>query len=294
MPELPEVETIRRLLEAHVVGRRVASIATSRVRLRAPVSRVLGRRLAGHRIRAARRVGKYLLVDFDHGLTLVAHLGMTGRFLFFAAPPRKRHDHVHARFRFDDGAQLWFQDARRFGLLAVRETARLSNTPPLGGLGPDPLAEPPSAERLYLATRSSRVEAKCFLMDQRRMAGLGNIYASEVLHRAGVHPAIRACDLTPDDCTGVAREVRAVLDEAIRHCGTTFSDFATLWGEPGSYGRYLRVYERAGEPCRRCGAAIERIVQGQRSTFFCPSCQPRRRATKRPRHGAAGAWRQAR
>ena len=276
MPELPEVETIRRLLHATVTGRRVAGVALSGARLREPVSRRLPARLAGRRVADVRRVGKYLLVDFEGDVTLIAHLGMTGRFLFFAEPPRARMRHVHARVRFDDGAQLWFQDARRFGLLALHPTSSLADAPPLAGLGSDPLTQPLQAERLYESTRHSVVEAKTFLMDQRRIAGLGNIYVSEVLHRSGVHPRARACDLTPSDCGALARQVGAVLDEAIRHCGTTFSDYTTLWGEPGTYAGYLRVYDRGGEPCRACGTRIRRIVQGQRSTFFCPTCQPRR------------------
>jgi formamidopyrimidine-DNA glycosylase len=281
MPELPEVETIRRLLQATVVGRRVAAVALSGARLREPVSRRLPARLAGRRIDGVRRVGKYLLLDFERDLTLLAHLGMTGRFLFFAEPPAARMAHVHARIRFEDGSQLWFQDPRRFGLLSTHPTSALARVSALAALGADPLTQPLRAEYLYEATRRSGVEAKNFLMDQRRIAGLGNIYVSEVLHRSGVHPRARACDLTPADCEALAREVSAVLDEAIRHCGTTFSDYATLWGEPGSYAQHLCVYDRGGEPCRSCGRTIERIVQGQRSTFFCPSCQPRRRSGRR-------------
>jgi formamidopyrimidine-DNA glycosylase len=253
-------------------------------RLREPVSRALPRALAGARIEAARRVGKYMLLEFDNARTLLAHLGMTGRFLFFTAPPRERLRHVHARFAFEDGAALWFQDARRFGLLRLLETVAASDSSPLAELGPDPLAEPPTAASLRFEARRSAVAVKNFLMDQRRVAGLGNIYASEVLHRARVHPGVRACDLTPADCAAIARQVTVVLDEAIRHCGTTFSDYATLWGEPGGFGDYLRVYERAGQPCRACGTEVRRIVQGQRSTFYCPTCQPRQR---RPRDASA-------
>jgi formamidopyrimidine-DNA glycosylase len=281
MPELPEVETVRRLLESTVVGRRVAAVSTSGAKLREPVSRTLGRRLRGRAISGVRRVGKYLLLDFEGDLTLLAHLGMTGCFLFHGVPPRERGEHVHARLRFEDGAELWFQDARRFGLLLLYPAARLAGSPQLAVVGPDPLADPPTRDGLYRLTRSSTVAAKSFLMDQRRVAGLGNIYASEVLHRARVHPAARACDLDAEDCAAIACEIRVVLDEAIRHCGTTISDFATPWGEAGDYGSYLKVYDRAGEPCPTCGTPIERMVQGQRSTFFCPTCQPRRRKGSR-------------
>jgi formamidopyrimidine-DNA glycosylase len=288
VPELPEVETIRRLLVSTVAGRRVAAVRTSGARLRERVSRSLGRRLAGHGIVDVRRHGKYLLLDFDHGATLLSHLGMTGRFLFFPNPPGGRLAHVHARFLFEDKAQLWFQDARRFGLLLLYPTATVAQSPQLAGLGPDPVAEPIGAGPLHQVTRRTAVDAKSFLMDQRRVAGLGNIYVNEVLHRARVHPAARACDLTADDCAAIARQMGVVLDEAIRHCGTTFSDYATPWGGTGSYGDCLWVYDRAGDPCRTCGTAIGRMVQGQRSTFFCPRCQ------RRPRRGSSIAARRER
>jgi len=284
MPELPEVETVRRMLQDQVLGRAIRSVRLSGARLREPVRRDLPRRLRGRRLLAARRHGKYLLLDLSDGLTLVSHLGMSGRWLFYPDARPEPMLHVHARIDFADGSRLWFQDPRRFGVLRLARTDRLAADPSLSILGPDPVATPPTGAALATLARGARVSAKTFLLDQRRIAGLGNIYASEILHRAGVHPRRPAGALTPREWSTVAARIGEVLGEAIERMGTTFSMYRTLWNEPGTYGERLLVYDRAGEPCRACGTPIRRIVQGQRSTFFCPACQPRR-----PARGAARA-----
>ena len=273
MPELPEVETVRRMLERAVLGRTVAQAETSGLRLRGPVARDLPRRLAGRTFVAARRVGKYLLLDLDGGLTLLSHLGMSGRWLYWPERPDDSLAHVHARITFQDGTRLWFQDPRRFGMLELLESATVLQHPALRILGPDPVADPPTGQRLHALARGARVAVKTFLLDQRRIAGVGNIYASEVLFRARVSPRRRAGSLTRGEWDAVARETIATLDEAIARMGTTFSMYRTLSGEPGGYGEQLRVYDRAGEPCRVCRKPIRRIVQGQRSTYYCPGCQ---------------------
>jgi formamidopyrimidine-DNA glycosylase len=277
MPELPEVETVRRHLEATVLGRTVRAVRLSGKKLRAPVSRGLARRLGGRTFRGVRRHGKYLLVDLDQDLTLVSHLGMSGRWLFFAQPPLRAMPHVHARIAFTDGSELWFQDPRRFGLLKLIETAAAAKDAGLRALGPDPIATPPTGAGLYAIGRKAKTPVKVFLLDQKRIAGVGNIYASEILHRAGVDPRRRASGLSEAEWQRVAGETTAVLEEAIARMGTTFSAYRTLWNEPGAYGEQLRVYDRGGEPCRRCGTPIRRVVQAQRSTFFCPACQKRRK-----------------
>jgi len=288
MPELPEVETVRRMLESSVLGRTVRSVRLSGLKLRERVRPDLPRRLAGRRFVTARRIGKYLLLDLDGGLTILSHLGMSGRWLFHAQVPRRSPPHVHARIRFADGSQLWFQDPRRFGLLRLVETERLAADPSLALLGPDPVAEPLTGDGLLALATGARVSVKTFLLDQRRIAGIGNIYASEILHRAGLDPRTRAGAVRPERWAMVARETTAVLGEAIDRFGTTFSAYRTLWNEPGSNGENLRVYDRRGEPCQTCGTAIRRIVQGARSTFFCPRCQPAgqgRRPSERPVSG---------
>lgn len=278
MPELPEVETVRRNLEATIVGRRIASVELSGKKLRDSISRTLPRRLRTRRIDSVKRHGKFLLIHLDQDLTLISHLGMSGRWLFFDERPGLPMLHVHVRIAFDDGTWLWFQDPRRFGLLRMTPTSRLSRDPALVGLGPDPIADPLRGAWLRERARGAKIAVKSFLLDQKRIAGIGNIYASEILHRAGVSPRRQAGVLTEREWDAVAAETSRVLREAIDRMGTTFSMYRTLWNEPGTYGDQLLVYDRAGEPCRRCGGKIRRIVQGQRSTFYCPHCQRLRRS----------------
>ena len=280
MPELPEVETVRRSLETSVNGRTIKGVRLSGLPLREPIAPTLPRRLRGLRMTAARRHGKYLLLDLDRGLTLLSHLGMSGRWLFHPNAPRVDMPHVHARIRFVDGSELWFQDPRRFGLLRLVATGRLGRDRSLSILGADPVADPPTGAGLRSLAQGAKVTAKAFLMDQRRIAGIGNIYASEILHRAGVDPRTRADRIADEGWDAIARETGAVLSEAIARSGTTFSMYRTLWNEPGAYGDQLRVYDRSGDPCRSCGTVIRRIVQGARSTFYCPRCQPARRPAR--------------
>lgn len=283
MPELPEVETVRRMLETHLVGRTVRSVRLSGLKLREPVPRALPRQIRGRTLTGVRRHGKYLLIDLSGGVTIVSHLGMSGRWLFYAEPPERALPHVHARFEFEDGSELWFQDPRRFGVLRAVATLRLGADRSLARLGPDPLATPPTGAGLAELAQGARVSAKSFLLDQRRIAGVGNIYASEILFRARVDPRRAAGLLALPEWGAVAAEMTRVLNEAIARMGTTFSMYRTLWNEPGTYAEKLRVYDRADQPCRRCRTPIRRIVQAQRSTYFCPSCQPSRPARAIPR-----------
>jgi formamidopyrimidine-DNA glycosylase len=276
MPELPEVETVRRALALVVPGRTIRQVRVSRYTLRGVPLKPLPVRLRGRTVRAVGRTGKYLLFDLDGGRTLVSHLGMSGRWLFHDAVPGDTLPHEHIRIAFTDGSVLRFQDPRRFGIARVVATDRLDRDPSLRVLGADPVATPFTGAGLHALAAGARISVKEFLLDQKRIAGIGNIYASEILHRAGVHPRRPAGALHPPEWEAVAREIGAVLGEAIDSMGTTFQLYRTLWNEPGAYGERLLVYDRAGEPCRRCGGPVGRIVQGARSTFFCPACQPRR------------------
>lgn len=269
------------MLEERVIGRVVSAVRLSGKRLRAPVRPGSLRRLVGRRIERTGRLGKYLFLHFDGSLTLLSHLGMSGRWLFSAAAPAEPLPHVHATLGFTDGAVLRFQDPRRFGLLRVVETATLAREPELAALGPDPVAEPPQGAALAARARGRRVAVKSFLLDQKQIAGVGNIYASEILHRAGVHPARAAGRIAPAEWDGIAVATDRVLGEAIERFGTTFSAYRTLWNEPGGYGDRLRVYDRGGKPCLRCGTPIRRMVLGQRSSYFCPVCQPRRPSSRK-------------
>jgi formamidopyrimidine-DNA glycosylase len=278
MPELPEVETVRRMLADAVPGRTVARAEVSGHRLRTASLVDLPRALAGRTFAAPRRTGKFLLLDLDAGWTLLSHLGMSGRWLFHAADrtPDDTLAHVHLRITFRDRTTLWYQDVRRFGMLRVLPTARLHEDPSLRLLGPDPLAERRDGEALRAAAHGARTSIKSWLLDQRRIAGVGNIYASEVLHRTGIHPQRLAGRLSPEEWARLAIEIPLVLEESIARMGTTFSTFRNVWGEPGQYGDELLVYDREGEPCTRCGHPVRRIVQTGRATFLCERCQPRR------------------
>ena len=290
MPELPEVETVRRNLEATILRRTITSARLSGKKLRDPISSQLPRRIQGRRIESVHRHGKFLLIHLDHDLTLISHLGMSGRWLFFERATSSL-PHVHVVVTFRDGSELWFQDPRRFGLIRLTPTSRLSRDPALMDLGPDPVATPLRGDWLFERSRGARAPIKSYLLDQKRIAGIGNIYASEILHRAGVSPRRQAGSLTAREWDAVAAEISRVLGEAIDRMGTTFSMYRTLWNEPGTYGDQLLVYDRAGEPCRRCGGVIRRIVQGQRSTFYCPRCQSvrRRRPALSIARGQSGA-----
>jgi len=293
MPELPEVETVRRMLEGAIPGRRIARASVSRKRLRTTPLAPLAKKLEGRTFAKPRRTGKFLLLDLEGGDTLLSHLGMSGRWLYWrpGGTPDATLEHVHLKLEFADGAALWFQDVRRFGMLRVVPTDRLARDASLRLLGPDPLAVPRDGAALRSAAHGARTSIKAWLLDQRRIAGLGNIYASEVLFRARIDPRRRAGALEPAEWTRVAAEIVAVLEESIARMGTTFSSYRTIWNEPGQYGEALLVYDRAGEPCRNCGTPLKRIVQNGRSTFFCPSCQRRERSSD-PTHatrGSAGA-----
>ena len=272
MPELPEVETIRRGLARHLVGRRIRSVVVREGRLREPVRPRSLARLRGGAVTDVRRRSKYLLVDTDASWTLLIHLGMTGQ-LWISDADRPPRPHEHLVFGLDDGHQLRFADTRRFGLVEAVPSDRVEHHPRLRGLGPDPLDPGLTGAHLHAATRRRRVPVKNFLMDTRSIAGIGNIYACEGLHRAGVHPlrAVRRIGLERWDRLLAA--VREVLCAAIRAGGTTLRDFLNAEGDVGYFAVELKAYDREGEPCRRCGAEIRRIVQAGRSTFYCPACQ---------------------
>ncbi len=273
MPELPEVETVRRHLERRVPGRRVAGAWTSGKALRKPLPRGFARAFAGGRFTGVRRVAKFLYLDWEDasgrdGKTLQAHLGMTGRFVFRASVVRELPPHTHVVWRFEDGASLLFCDARRFGLLEwVARGARPA------GVGLDPTETPVTGEVLYGLSRRARTPIKSFLLDQRRIAGLGNIYACEALFRARISPRRRAAGITRAEAARLSLAIREALGEAVRFRGTTFSDFRDLDDQPGEYASALFVYGREGKPCRECATAIRRIVQAGRSSFYCARCQ---------------------
>lgn len=270
MPELPEVETTRRGLEPHVVGRRIAALEVHEPRLRWPVPRDLARAVAGQRVARAGRRAKYLLIELERG-TLLLHLGMSGSLRVLPADaPREPHDHLD--FLLDSGVALRYNDPRRFGSLHYVEGDPLAH-PLLAHLAPEPLGPDFTAEYLWRITRGRRVSIKQLLMNSRLVVGIGNIYANEALFRARLRPRRAAGSLRRADVVRLARAVRTVLGAAVRAGGTTLRDYVGTDGNPGWFRRKLFVYERAGRPCRVCGSAIRQIAQGQRSSWFCPRCQ---------------------
>jgi formamidopyrimidine-DNA glycosylase len=274
MPELPEVETVRRSLEPALYEGTVVELATSGLplRQRAVDAAGLERALVGARFVAARRHGKYLLLDTDRRDTLVVHLGMAGRLLLGDADaPSPKHTHV--RLALSSGKALRFVDPRRFGTVRLYEGEALGRASELASLGPDPLAEGFAVEILAAGLSRTRRDLKTALLDQRLIAGLGNIYVSEALFEARLSPRRRAHTLRRAEITALHRAIVAVLRRGVRNRGTSFSDYVDADGRSGDNQRRLWVYGRTGEPCRRCGTRIRQFVQAARSTFHCPTCQ---------------------
>ncbi len=272
MPELPEVETIVRKLRGAIIGKRVAAVSLSGKALRRPVPGDIAARLRGRTIRMVHRRGKYMILEMEPSAFWLIHLGMSGR-LFCSAGPVERVKHTHATIRFDDGWELQYRDPRRFGLMDVAEGKDPSAFSEIRNLGKDPLGPEFEKHWLSLELAKTRRDLKSFLLDQRKIAGLGNIYVCEALYRARLHPARRCNTLTLTDAGVLARSIRAVLAAAIINRGTSFSDFADADGEPGNHQNFLHVFFREGQRCRRCHAVILRMRQSNRSSYFCPGCQ---------------------
>ena len=268
MPELPEVEVTRRGIEPHLVGRAITAVTVREPRLRWRVPAAV-RALAGREVRAVTRRGKYLLLDCGDG-HLILHLGMSGSLRLVApdAAPGK-HDHVDLSF----GRQiLRLRDPRRFGAVLWTDGPPQAH-PLIRHLGIEPLSRALDGRRLHALTRASRVQIKPFLMDGRRIAGVGNIYASESLFLAGIHPRKRAGRLSAQNCARLAAAIKRTLRAAIRAGGSSLRDFVGSDGAQGCFQRRAWVYDRAGQECRKCGSAIRRVVQGQRASYYCPHCQ---------------------
>ncbi len=270
MPELPEVETTRRGLAPLVTGKVIVSVVTRTDGLRWPFPDRLGEILAGQSILALERRAKYLLLRCDSG-TLILHLGMSGYLRVVSHElPAGRHDHVDLVFA--DGSCLRFNDCRRFGaLLWTTEDPALH--PLLVGLGPEPFDEGMTGDWLYRLSRGRKLAVKPFIMDQQIVVGVGNIYASEALFRAGIDPARAAGRVGLTRYRRLASVIREVLGEAIAAGGTTLRDFRNSEGRPGYFAIQLQVYGREGAPCPRCEQPIQQRSIGQRSTYYCRACQ---------------------
>jgi formamidopyrimidine-DNA glycosylase len=298
MPELPEVETVRRGLQPVMEGRRILSVETRRKDLRFPFPEGFADRLAGRKVAAMGRRAKYLMADLDDGDVLVMHLGMTGRFIIEAegrahAPGEARipgafetridrlaaHDHVV--FRMEGGATVTYNDVRRFGFMALIPRSAIASHPLTRDIGIEPLGNELTPERLAALFAGKTAPLKAALLDQRLVAGLGNIYVCEALFRSGLSPRRAAGSIAARGGGPTARaarltdEIRSVLAEAIEAGGSTLRDFAHADGSLGYFQHRFKVYDREGDPCPNpaCAGAVRRIVQSGRSTFFCGKCQ---------------------
>lgn len=273
MPELPEVEVLRRSLLPHLLGDRIERVVVTNPALREPVDAArLRRAVRGRDILGLRRRSKYLLIDLEGGWTVVVHLGMSGR-LTLAPGDAPAEPHEHVAFHLRSGRRLRLRDPRRFGLVFAVRTAEMETDPHFAHLGVEPLEPGFSGDMLARAAEGRRGPVKAFLMDASVVVGVGNIYASETLYQAGVHPARSVARISRARWNRVADSAVAVLRQAITQGGTTLNDFADGEGNSGYFQVSLSVYDREGEPCKACGRPVRRIVQSNRSTYFCPQCQ---------------------
>ena len=282
MPELPEVETVRRGLVPAMEGAVIASAQVNRPDLRWPFPENMAARLTGQRVTALRRRSKYILADLSGGESLLIHLGMSGRMTVSGDPLGQFHHnhptpqkHDHVVFDMDNGARITFNDPRRFGAMDLMDTATADTHPLLAKLGPEPLGNAFDESYLADALKPRNTPIKSALLDQRIVAGLGNIYVCEALYRAGLSPKRRARNISRARAAALVPIIRDVLRDAINAGGSSLRDFRQADGELGYFQHSFDVYDREGQPCRTpgCTNTIHRIVQSGRSSFYCPSCQ---------------------
>ena len=270
MPELPEVETTRRGLAPHLEGRRITGVVLRRPDLRWPIPDEIREQLPGRRVEAVRRRAKYLLMDTDAGDSALLHLGMSGMLRVLPADtPVGAHDHVD--LALDSGRVLRFTDPRRFGSLLWQPTGTEHEL--LRGLGPEPLSDAFDGDWLFARSRGRSAPVKTFLMDQKIVVGVGNIYAAESLFRAGISPLRAAGKVSQERYAALAGAVRDILAYAITRGGTTLRDFLSPDGAPGYFEQELSVYGRGGEACPSCGGPLREASIGQRASVWCPRCQ---------------------
>ncbi len=283
MPELPEVETVRRGLLPVMEGQVITLASVHRPDLRWPFPPQMADRLTGARVTALRRRSKYILADLSTGETLLIHLGMSGRMLISGAilgefhhhhPAPEKHDHVV--LHMENGARITFNDARRFGAMDLMPTATAEAHPLLASLGPEPLGNTFHDSYLVAQLAGRNTPIKSALLDQHIVAGLGNIYVCETLYRARISPVTRAGQLPSGRVAALVPIIRTVLAEAIEAGGSSLRDYRQADGELGYFQHSFQVYDREGQPCLTpgCTSAVQRIVQSGRSSFYCPTCQP--------------------
>lgn len=272
MPELPEVETVCRSLGPHLLGRTIRRVQVLERRLRVPVDEERLHALAGKRVESITRIGKYIVLNLSDDDAWLFHLGMSGK-LICVGPNTEPRKHDHILVELDDGAELRYHDPRRFGLSLVTPRKDLPKLPQFGSIGLDPFDAALTGNYLFRFTRVSDRRIRDLLLDQHIIAGLGNIYANEILARIGIKPTRRAHRLTRKQVEAIAATVPNLLSDAIRWCGTSFSDYRDADDKSGEFQNHLLVYDRDGERCRVCPSLIKRVAIGNRSAFYCPGCQ---------------------
>jgi formamidopyrimidine-DNA glycosylase len=287
MPELPEVETVRKGLLPVLKGHKFVKVETRRGNLRIPFPKGFAKRLTGRHVIRLRRRAKYLLADLDRGETLVIHLGMSGRMTVHAAHNKGNHAHEastpgsghgkhdHVVMETDAHARIVFTDHRRFGLMTLIDTATIDSDKLFKDLGVEPLSSQCDAAYLGKALKGKKTPIKAALLDQGVIAGIGNIYACEALFRAGISPKRLAAKIQPASIGPLVRAIKKVLKEAIKAGGSSLRDYKKADGELGYFQHHFAVYDRAGQQCPKkgCGGTVKRIAQGGRSSFYCPVCQ---------------------
>ncbi|KJR98003.1 MAG: formamidopyrimidine-DNA glycosylase [Peptococcaceae bacterium BRH_c4a] len=273
MPELPEVETVKRSLEAQILGLSFTEIELMMPKIvKTPSPNSFAENLTGKKIKKLGRRGKYLLIHLSDNLTMVIHLRMTGR-LVYSPQDKPAEKHTHAIFKLDNGFSLHYSDIRQFGRMGLTDTDKLEAFPGLKDLGIEPLNENFTRDFLKRELKRKRTKIKPLLLDQTFIAGLGNIYADEALHRARINPEKIAVNLTARETARLYQSIRDVLSEGIENRGTSFRDYVDGNGQAGSNQESLRVYDREGKPCLGCGKTVARIRLAGRSTYYCPKCQ---------------------
>jgi len=272
MPELPEVEIVRRALDSRVAGLNIVKVEVFSPSMRTPLAPLAAAGLEGHRILGVRRRGRYMVMDFEGGKTLLMHLGMSG-VLRVEPPsvPKRKHEHVF--FHLSDGSALRFECTRRFSICESCSCCPGGWPEVLGKLGVEPLSDEFTAEFLFNASRRHTGSVKNFLMDNTVVVGVGNIYAAETLFSAGVSPLRRACDLTFAEAEKLVSAVKTTLEAAIAAGGSSIRDYRHLDGSEGGFAVQHKAYGHAGDPCPVCGTAIAKVTQSGRSSYYCPKCQ---------------------
>ncbi len=273
MPELPEVETVKAGLAPVMEGRRIEEVVIHRYDLRQPVPQDFADIVTGATIEQIDRRAKYLLFHLDNAHTVIGHLGMSGRMTHLSATHYEWVKHDHMEWHLDDGHAFIFHDPRRFGLILLSETNALGAHPLLASLGPEPLSEAFDVAYLYKRLKGKNTNIKAAIMDSHIVVGVGNIYASEALFRSKIHPETRAGNVSKARVALLVESIKQVLAEAITSGGSTLRDYVRSSGDIGYFQHRFQTYGREGEPCVTCSESILKIVQSNRSTYFCPECQ---------------------